>query len=82
MCGIFYLQMVFPKLISKKSSRDFLGGPVVKNLPSNAGYVGLIHGRGTKIPPASGQLSSHASTREPMCHKLQSPCALGPMCHN
>ena len=30
--------------------RDFPGGPVVKNLPSNAGDVGLIPGQGTKIP--------------------------------
>ena len=28
------------------------GGPVAKNLPCNAGYVGLIPGQGTKIPPA------------------------------
>ena len=27
---------------------DFLGGPVVKNPPSNAGDVGLIPGLGTK----------------------------------
>ena len=37
--------------------RDFPGGPVVKNLPSNAGDTGWIPGRGTKIPHASGQLS-------------------------
>ena len=28
---------------------DFPGGPVVKNLPSNAGDAGAIPGRGTKI---------------------------------
>ena len=27
---------------------DFRGGPVVKNLPANAGDVGLIPGQGTK----------------------------------
>ena len=32
---------------------DFLGGPVVKTLPSNTGAVGLIPGRGAKIPHAS-----------------------------
>ena len=37
--------------------RDFPGGPVVKNLPSNAGDMGPILGRGTKIPHAVGQLS-------------------------
>ena len=32
--------------------RDFPGGPVVKNLPSNAGDAGSIPVRGTKIPHA------------------------------
>ena len=31
--------------------RDFPGGPVVKNLPSNAGDVGSIPGGGTKPTP-------------------------------
>ena len=39
------------------SLRDFAGGPVVKNPPSSAGDLGLIPGRGTKIPHAAGQLS-------------------------
>ena len=30
-------------------SQGLLGGPVVKNLPSNAGDVGSIPGQGTKI---------------------------------
>ena len=33
------------------------GGPVVKNLPSNAGDAGLIPGWGTKIPHVMGQRS-------------------------
>ena len=44
---------------------DFPGGPVVKNLPSNAGDVGLISGEGTKIPHAVEQLSLRATTTEP-----------------
>ena len=54
------------KIMGKKlnKTRDFPGGPVVKNLPSNAGDVGSIPGRGTKIPHAVGQLSSH-TTPEP-----------------
>ena len=32
--------------------RDFPGGPMVKNLPCNAGDAGLIPGQGTKIPHA------------------------------
>ena len=44
---------------------DFPGGPVVKNLPSNAGDMGSIPGRGTKIPHAVGQLSPCTATTEP-----------------
>ena len=47
---------------------DFPAGPVVKNLPSNAGSVGLIPSQRTKIPHAMGQLSPWATTTEPMCH--------------
>ena len=43
------------------------GGPVVKNLPYNAGHMGSIPGLGTKIPHAAGQLSPRASARELMC---------------
>ena len=34
---------------SKQTNRDFPGGPVVKNLPYNAGDTGSIPGQGTKI---------------------------------
>ena len=34
--------------------QDFPGGPVVKNLSSNAGDVGLIPGQGSKIPTCPG----------------------------
>ena len=43
---------------------DFPGGPVVKNLSSNAGDAGSIPGWGTKIPHATGQLSPHITTTE------------------
>ena len=33
--------------------KEFPGGPVVKNLPSNEGDEGSIPGQGTKIPYAS-----------------------------
>ena len=52
-------------LFAKRNPWDFLGGPVVKNLPSNAGDVGSIPVRGTKIPHAMGQLSPRAATTEP-----------------
>ena len=51
---------------TKQHNRDFPGGPVVKNPPSNAGDTGSITGRGTKIPHAMGQLSSRAITPEPV----------------
>ena len=41
---------------------DFPGGPVVKNLPSNAGDVVSIPGQRTEVPYATGQLSLHAAT--------------------
>ena len=44
------------------------GDPVVKNPPSNAGDVGSIPGRGTKIPHAVGQLSSRTAATEPTHH--------------
>ena len=58
----------------KSNVRDFLGGPVVKNLPCNGGDVGSILSRGTKTPHAAEQLSPvpqalspHATTSH-MCH--------------
>ena len=44
-------------------SRDFPGGPEVKNPPCNAGDMGLIPGEGTKMPQARKQLSLRATTR-------------------
>ena len=37
---------------------------MVNNLPSNAGYVGLISGWGTKIPHVAGHLSPCTTVRE------------------
>ena len=56
-----------------KNLQDFLGGPVVKNLPSNAGDTGLICGWGTKIPHAAGQLSPRATTTEPVHSRARKP---------
>ena len=55
--------------VIKNTCCDFPGGPVVKNLPPNAGDAGSIPGWGTKIPHAKGQLSLCTKTRE--AHKLQ-----------
>ena len=51
--------------IKIKSFRNFPGGPVVKNLPSNVGDMGLILSPGTKIPYAAGKLSLCTTTTEP-----------------
>jgi len=44
--------------------REFPDGPVVKNLPFNAGDMGSVSAWGTKIPHATGQLSPCSTTRE------------------
>ena len=50
------------ELSLKLSHWDFPGGPVIKNLPANAGdMVGSILDRGTEILHATGQLS-HTTT--------------------
>ena len=43
--------------LQESGGQDFSGGSVLKNLPSNAGDVGLILGWGAEIPPARGQPS-------------------------
>ena len=53
------------------------GGPVVKNPPSNAGDVGSIPGWGTKLPPAAGQLSPRATTKEALCATATEPACSG-----
>ena len=52
---------------------DFPGGPGVKNLPSNAGDTGSIHGQGTKIPYAVEQLSPDTTATEPVCSGAHMP---------
>ena len=56
----------------KSRRRDFTAGPVLKNLPCNAGDTGSIPGPGTKIPYATEQLSPCTTTTEP---SLYSPRA-------
>ena len=43
---------------------DFPGGPIVKNLPCNAGDVGSVPGQGTKILYAIEQQIPNATTTE------------------
>ena len=42
-------------VVKKTNTGNFPDGPVVKNLPSNAGNKGSIPGQGTKIPHAVGR---------------------------
>ena len=46
---------------------------MVRNPPSNAGDVGSILGRGTRILHVAGQLSPHAATTEPTCSRARAP---------
>ena len=57
----------------KQRLRDFPGGPVVKNLPGNAGDMGSMPGQGTEIPLASGQLSLCTATTEAACSGTRVP---------
>ena len=60
--------------VEKVGSRDFLGSPVATYLLCNAGDVGSIHGRGTKILHATEQLSLHSSIESP-CAETEDPPA-------
>ena len=55
---------------------------MVKNPPYNAGDMGLIPGRGTKIPHATGQLSLRATTTEltRLNERARVPQTTGPTC--
>ena len=54
---------------------DFLGGPVIENLPSNAGDTGSIPAGETKIPHALRQLSTHIATRQSLCAARKTQCS-------
>ena len=41
----------------KPSFRDFSGGSLIKNLPSNVGDMGSTPGQEARIPRVAGQLS-------------------------
>ena len=60
-------------LLDKSHFGDFPGGPVVQNLPSNAGHVGSIPGGETKIPCATERLSLQDTTREKPAHSNKRP---------
>ena len=51
--------------MSKDYAGDFPGGPVVKNLPCNAGDMCSIPSGETEIPHVSEQLNPHVKTTVP-----------------
>ena len=50
---------------------------MVKTLPSNAGVVGLIPGRGAKIPHALGPKTQHIKQKQ-YCNKFNKDFKSGP----
>ena len=73
-----WLQNLIPVVASRihrhlrwtwNEKEDFLGGPVVKNLPGSAGDASSIPHQETKIPHVVGQLSPHGTTRETSHHE-------------
>ena len=60
--------------VIKRNEGDFPGGPVVKNLPSNAGDVGSIPGWLTKIPTCRWATKPTGTTKDPACRNKESAC--------
>ena len=58
--------LAWSKPLFKNPFRDFPGGTVVKNPPSNAGDMGLIPGKGTRSHMHATTKSLHATTKEPV----------------
>ena len=56
---------------------DFLGSPVVKTSPSNAWCVGLIPGRGAKIPHAWWPKNQNIKQKQ-YCNKFNKDFKNGP----
>ena len=66
-------------IFKNASSGDFVGGPVVKNLPCNSGDLSLIPGQGIKMPRAEEQLSPHVTSTEHATSR-ESKCCNGSSC--
>ena len=67
----FSMSLIIREMQVKITVSNFPGGPVIKNLPSNARDAGSIPGQGTKIPHASEQPS--AATPEAACSGVCMP---------
>ena len=60
----FYIFFRNLNTVSVINRGDFSGGPVIRNLPCNAGDASSIPCRGTKIPHAMRQLSPCITAEE------------------
>ena len=76
---VFYLfiHLYSISIWSNNIYRDFPGSPVVRTLPFNAGGVGLIPGRGAKIPHASGPQNQNLKQKQ-YCSKFNKDFKNGP----
>ena len=63
--GVWMMQLLIP-LSSSKSIMGFLGGPMVKNPPANAGDVGLIPGWGRSPGGGNGNPLQYSCLENPM----------------
>ena len=65
--------------MEKTENRDFPGSPVVKNLPSNAGDMGLVPLAGNKDPtwatrPCVAMKDLTHNSEDPECHNKDFVC--------
>ena len=60
------MMQLLTSLSSSKSIKGFPGGPMVKNLPANAGDVGLIPGSGRSPGGGNGNLLQYSCLENPM----------------
>ena len=65
----YHLPLISMATTKKPKKRDFPGSPVVETSPSNAGCVGLIPGRGAKIPHASRPKNQNIKQKQ-YCNKF------------
>ena len=68
-------QSIGEKTLTKNLEEDFPDGPVVEDLPCNAGDMGSAPDLGTKIPHAVEQLRLPTTTAESTHHnqRVQEP---------
>lgn len=71
--GTYLLGLVVRGVLELQESWGLPGHPVVRNLPSGPGDVGLIPGWGTKSLRALGQLNPWAATVEPSSFRTCAP---------